>query len=226
MPPGLAEQARQSYELFCERHLPNFVDTPDAIRVPYIGKSFDFGYFDLNDTAQAALAIPFCSLVYLYLVDRMPRLKPIEKFARYLATLEEQIDLLGAKETEIARYCFANPPAASRQAIDLRRDVFRDNFMKTKEKKLPHDAAQLLKVAFNVTLLRHFVTEQENALCPATSTNAVRSGGGVSSLPAPTRDAAYERLIGLKRSGVSPNGGRNSKQPASLGKHEQPGRMR
>lgn len=148
MPPGLAEQCRQNYELFCARHLPQFVDTPDSIQARYAGKLRDYGFFDLDEEAQAVLAVPFCSLVYLQLVDRIPRLKPIEKFKQYLAILEKEVDLLSEKEIEIARYCFANPPAESRQTIEVRR-VFRRNFMQTKEEKLPRDAAQLLQVAFN-----------------------------------------------------------------------------
>jgi hypothetical protein len=148
MPPGLAEQCRQNYELFCARHLPQFVDSPGSIQARYAGKFHDYGYFDLDEDAQAVLAVPFCSLVYLQLVDRIPGLKPIEKFKRYLETVEKEVDLLSGKEIEIARYCFANPPAESRQIIDLRR-VFRRNFMQTKEEKLPRDSAQLLQVAFN-----------------------------------------------------------------------------
>ena len=148
MPPGLAEQCRQNYELFCARHLPQFVDSPGSIQARYTGKFHDYGFFDLDEEAQAVLAVPFCSLVYLQLVDRFPRLKPIEKFRQYLETLEKEVDLLSGKEIENARYCFANPPAECRQSIELRR-VFRRNFMQTKEEKLPRDAAQLLRVAFN-----------------------------------------------------------------------------
>ncbi|CUJ41211.1 hypothetical protein [Achromobacter sp. 2789STDY5608621] len=148
MPPALAENCRQAFDVFLARHLPNFVDSPDAIPATYSGKSKDYGFFDLEMNAQMVLAVPFCSLVYLQVVDRMSRLKPIEKFERYLDMAEEELDVLSAKEVEIARYCFANPRNDSRELIDLRR-VFRRNFVQTKEEALPRSPEQLLAVAFN-----------------------------------------------------------------------------
>lgn len=148
MPPALAEQSRQYYEIFCAKHLPHFYDSPGSIQTTYEGKSHNYGFFDLEQRAQAVLAIPFCSLVYLQLVDRMAGLKPIEKFKRYLAMAVDELDILSSKEVEIARYCFANPPASCTKTIALRK-VIRRNFVQTKDKKLPRDAAQLIGIAFN-----------------------------------------------------------------------------
>lgn len=148
MPPGLAEQARQAYEIFLARHLPHFVDSPGSTKNKYFGKTTDFGYFDLEPEAQFTLAVPFCSLIHLQIIDATPKLKPIEKFKYFLDVIESEIDLLSFKEVEIARHCFANPPAEAKQLIKIRR-IIRRNFLQTADEKLPRNADQLLKVAFN-----------------------------------------------------------------------------
>lgn len=148
MPPALAEKSRNNFDVFCERHLPQFSDCPSAIQMRYIGKVTDYGFFDLDNEAQAVLAIAFSSLVYLQLLDRTPGLRPIEKFKRYLNILVAELDLVSAREVEIARYCFANPPATSKEIIALRK-VIRRNFLQTKDERLPRSADQLLHIAFN-----------------------------------------------------------------------------
>lgn len=148
MPPALAEQSRQNYEVFCAQHLPHFHDSLGSILTVYEGKIHDYGFFDLEVRAQAVLAIPFCSLIYLQMIDRMPGLKPMEKFNRYLALAVDELDILSSKEVEIARYCFANPPASCKNTIAIRK-VIRKNFVQTKDEKLPRDWQQLVGVAFN-----------------------------------------------------------------------------
>ena len=91
MPPALAGQCRQYYEFFCAKHLPHFYDSPEPIQPTYEGKSHGYGFFDLEQRAQAVLAIPCCSLIYLQLVDRMSRLKPIEKLKHYIISLSDLI---------------------------------------------------------------------------------------------------------------------------------------
>ena len=81
--------------------------------------------------------------------------------------------------------------------------------------KLPGAAKIGNRLTFNVTLLRQYVKEQEDALCRVTSISAAPSGGAEFRLPAPTRDEAYERLIGLRPRSGSPNGGRTSKRRGS-----------
>ena len=148
MPPALAEQCRWNYEFFCAKHLPHFNDSPGSIQPTYVGKSHNYGFSDLELRTQAVLTIPFCSLIYLQLVDRMSHLKPIDKFKKYLAMVVDELDILSSKEVEIARYCFANPPASCVKTIALRK-VIRKNFVQTKDEKLPRDSAQLIGVAFN-----------------------------------------------------------------------------
>jgi hypothetical protein len=156
MPPSLADQARRNYELFCQAHLPNFVDTPNCIYSEYIAKANDYGYFDLDFKAQATLAIPFCALVYLNIVDRMISGTPIQKFGKYLQCLSEDLDVLSEKEIEIAKYCFAEPPSECVELIGIRR-VLRRNFMKTNEDKAPRNSKEVLAVAFNGACDLHLI---------------------------------------------------------------------
>lgn len=147
MPPGLAGPCRQAYEVFFAAHLPEFCDDPLSKDAQYAGKTTDYGFFDLEETAQAVLAVPFASLTYLQLVDRMPGLTPVERFDRYVKLVTERIGIMSGKELQIARYCFANPPATSRETIDTRK-VFRRNFVK-RDKALPRTVEELLHVSFN-----------------------------------------------------------------------------
>jgi hypothetical protein len=148
MPPGLAGPCRDAYEAFFAAHLPEFCDDPLSKDARYSGKSKDYGFFDLEEAAQAVLAVPFASLTYLQLVDRTPGLTPIQRFDQYLKLVTERVGILSGKELQIARFCFANPPATSRNTIDTRR-VFRRNFVKQKDDSLPRSADELLHVSFN-----------------------------------------------------------------------------
>lgn len=148
MPPGLAENTRIAYDQFCSVHLPGFVDMPDAIRSKYSGKVSEYGFLDLEPIAQASLSVSFSSLLYLNLVDAKYHISPIDKFKKYIHFLEKNVDILSAAEVEIAKYCFVNPPAESRDIIKIRK-VIRENFLKTKDGKLPRNASEVMEVAFN-----------------------------------------------------------------------------
>jgi hypothetical protein len=148
MPPGLAGPCRQAYEVFFAAHLPEFHDDPLSKDAQYAGKSGDYGFFDLDEVAQAALAVPFASLTYLQLVDREPGLTPVERFDLYLKLVIEHVGILSAKEVQIARFCFAHPPADAKETISIRK-AFRRNFVKRKDDALPRNAAELLHVSFN-----------------------------------------------------------------------------
>ncbi|MGM0608969.1 MAG: hypothetical protein ACQESP_11180 [Candidatus Muiribacteriota bacterium] len=128
MPPELAKQAKVKYDLFCAKHLPGFVDTPNSTSSEYKGKKYDYGFKDLAKESQAALAIPFSCILYLNLIENCHSGMPIEKFTAYLDCLEKKVDVLSVTEIEIAKYCFANPPAHCRETIELRKKI-RNNFL-------------------------------------------------------------------------------------------------
>lgn len=150
MPPASAEKSRWLYEVFCSEHLPRFVDTPNCIKSKFEGKKTNYGFLDLEPIAQAFLAIPFCSLLYLNIVDKTYQGSPIRKFEEFLRRLSDDLDILSAKEIEIAKYCFSEPPAKSREAIEVKK-VFRENFLKTKigKGKLVRTFNEAMAVAFN-----------------------------------------------------------------------------
>lgn len=148
MPPGLAGPCREAYEVFFAAHLPEFCDDPLSKDARYSGKTTDYGFFDLEDSAQAVLAVPFASLTYLQLVDREPGLSPLDRFDRYLELITERVGIMSGKELQIARFCFANPPSTCRETIEARK-VFRRNFVKRKDESLPRTASELLHVSFN-----------------------------------------------------------------------------
>jgi hypothetical protein len=145
MPPELAEYSRNCYELFCAAHLPGYVDAENAVQVSYQGKSKDYGFLDLSHSEQAALAIPFISLLFINLLFHDASRSRLEKFTQFLDWLLEFVDVLSLTEIEIARYCFAEPIPHAGSV----RGKIRKNFVKTKERKLPKTTDEVLKIAFN-----------------------------------------------------------------------------
>lgn len=148
MPPELAQQSKEKYELFCAEYLPGFIDTPNCVYSEYKGKKENYGYDDLSPEAKAVLAIPFACILYLNLIDNKYKGKPIDKFKSFLDKLESKVDILSAAEIEIAKYCFAEPPSDCRETIDLKKRI-RNNFLKTSDGKLPKDSSEVMSVAFN-----------------------------------------------------------------------------
>ncbi len=150
MPPELANRAFNYYyyELFCEVHLPSFRDIPNCNHREYVGKREGYGYLDLEFKNQVFLAIPFVSLLYLNLVDKKFAGNPLEKFKEFLRRVSCDLDLLSAKEIEIAKYCLAIPPAPCVKTIS-RRKILRNNFLKTKKGKNPKNFEEVMAIAFN-----------------------------------------------------------------------------
>ena len=148
IPPKLAQQSREKYELFCSEHLPGFVDSPNCIYSEYKGKKENYGYDDLSDESKAVLAVPFTCILYLNLIENKFKGKPIEKYQKFSDKLEYKVDILSVIEIEIAKYCFAEPPSDCRETIELRKKI-RNNFLKTSCGKLPKDSSEVMNIAFN-----------------------------------------------------------------------------
>ncbi|MDR2215139.1 MAG: hypothetical protein LBE59_04780 [Nevskiaceae bacterium] len=149
MPPACAERSRIFYETFCAVHLPQFIDTPNCDHRAFAGKDRNYGYLDLEPARQALLAIPYTSLLYLIIIDKSFSGGAIQKFKEFLRRLSCDLDILSAKETEIAKYCFAEGSLAG-EIKDVR-DALRDNFLKTrgKKSKLIQTYDQAIATAFN-----------------------------------------------------------------------------
>jgi len=156
MPPGLADASRSDFEAFLAKHLPSFTDTPNSTRNAYAGKTRDFGFEDLSEEHQAVLAASFTSLLLMLLVEYRSGAAPIDKFQLLLERLVTTLDLLSLKEVEIARYVFA-PDGKQGTPTQDSITVLRRNFAKTKAKKAPRTADELLKVAFNGACDLHLI---------------------------------------------------------------------
>ncbi len=99
-------------------------------------------------TATGGRSVPFSALLYLNIVDKKFSGSPIQKFEEFLRRLSVDLDILSAKEIEIAKYCFAEPPAAAVETIRIRK-FMRRNFLKTKEDKAIYTFDEAMAVAFN-----------------------------------------------------------------------------
>jgi len=155
MPPAIAEISRGYYEEFCRVHLPGFIDIPNCVHKSYSGKDRNYGFQDLDKQARAILAIPFVSLIFLIVIDRK-KVQPADKFQEYLSNMASRLDILSAKEIEIAKYCFSEPAANSRSLINIRR-ILRRNFLKTEKDRLPKNIEEVMKVAFNGACDLHLI---------------------------------------------------------------------
>lgn len=155
MPPAIAEVSRVYYEEFCSIYLPGFIDIPNCVYQSYSGKDRDYGFQDLAKEARAILALPFVSLLLLIIID-LKNISPVNKFIEYLDSLESTLDILSAKEIEIAKYCFAVPAENSKSLINIRRTL-RKNFLKTEKEKLSKNFEEVMKVAFNGACDLHLI---------------------------------------------------------------------
>lgn len=167
MPPALASRAQSAYQSFCKVHLPTFADTPNTINSIFEGKVVDYGFNDLEEAKKKLLAIPYYALLILNLADKQSKAKPQVKFERYIEELANNLNVLSAKEIEIAKHCLFEPKASDKTKIDLRKKL-RSNFLKTKEDKGISSAKDAFSVAFNgacdLTLINAATRLQRNGL--------------------------------------------------------------
>lgn len=149
MPPQMAVISKEKYEKFLEKHLPNFIDAPGSINREYNNFYEKYGFDQLPRGRQVILVVNYLSIIYLNIINnKYKKIKPIEKFIIFINTLEEKIDVLSSTIIEIARYCFAIPPAESKNIINTCKKV-RMNFAKTTDGKLPRSDEDYKNIAFN-----------------------------------------------------------------------------
>jgi hypothetical protein len=159
MPPQNAQSAKDAYELFCAKHLPNFVDTPNSTTHSYSGKNENYGFDDLALRTQKVLSIPYLNFLYLNYIYKFFNGSPIEKFKAYVDLLDQKVDLLSATEIEIAKYCFCDlTKITDEDAKRLVKDI-RNNSVKIEKKrpKPPENLAEFQKVAFNAACDIHLL---------------------------------------------------------------------
>jgi hypothetical protein len=153
MPPQRAQSARDAYELFCEKHLPTFVDTPNSTNSSYDGVNENYGFNDLSIRSQKVLSITYLNFLYLNYIYHFFKGAPLEKFKAYVDLLDKKVDLLSATELEIAKYCFCDiTKIKDKSTTDFVKNI-RNNSVKITEYKknprLPKSLAEFQKIAFN-----------------------------------------------------------------------------
>lgn len=153
MPPQRAQSAKEAYELFCKKHLPNFVNTPNSTNSSYDGISENYGFHDLSINAQKAFSIPYLNFLYLNYIYNFFKGTPIEKFKAYVDLLDTKVDLLSGTELEIAKYCFCDiTEIKDKCTTDFVKNI-RNNSVKITEYKkhprLPKSLNEFQKIAFN-----------------------------------------------------------------------------
>lgn len=156
MPPTKAQSAKDAYELFCAKHLPNFVDTPNSTNSPYSGKSENYGFEDLSLRAQKVLSLPYLNFLYLNYVYKFVNGTPIEKFKAYVDLLDKKVDLLSATELEIAKYCFCDLTKITDKSAKSLVQSIRNNSVKI-DNKLPKNLTEFQKIAFNAACDIHLL---------------------------------------------------------------------
>jgi len=154
MPPVAAADSTLIFDAFFKKYLPMYSDAPDSTfddfsdEIEKTKGSFNYTYGDLYFRERFALGVSYASLLYLNYIERGFDTKPLNQYVRYLSMAEKKIDIIGAKESEIARFCLSPQGRDKGELADVRRKV-RNNFIRTKKGKPPRTSKEMKAVAFN-----------------------------------------------------------------------------
>jgi hypothetical protein len=134
----------ESYEVFLEKYCPGYTDTPNATK----------NYKNLNDRPSEFVKLEkaekyFNSVAYLgilriQIVDRNDSRDPLLKYESYLSYMIEKADMVGAIESEAAKYVFSDIESITDPKFRVFSSKIRKNFKKGGE-----SSEKLLKNCLN-----------------------------------------------------------------------------
>jgi len=146
--PAMASRFHRVYEWFLGRFAPQYVDHPFSLPPDLWVPREDNGFWDKPYEDQIAFALPYALLLLMQVVmiDDSER-NATDRFERFVRLVLAEIDVLSAKEMEIARWCFS--PAIDRDpAYGRRRKAMIWNFTRMGGKR-PRSALDLRRIALN-----------------------------------------------------------------------------
>lgn len=130
--PKFKKQCFEIFEVFLSIFCPQLIDHPTATRnseiEPTSFKKLDFHELSIGE--QYTHSISYYSLIKIHIIDKVHSdLNGIDKFKIYMDSMCEDIDLLGAVEAEIAKYCFCSKRENYSQEFKDKIDDIKSNFL-------------------------------------------------------------------------------------------------
>lgn len=143
MPPARRRYSQYCYNEFLRVHAPNMLDDPRGIHeTPPESSLEEWGFEHFNDEQKRFFSFYYCSYLLMLIANRQP-LKPEEKFKYYLKRIVEDIDVISAPISEIAKLSFYSP--SSNDSVDFKKFVraTKDNFLEVPRKAFGRKLSKL-----------------------------------------------------------------------------------
>lgn len=100
------ESLMDSYEVFLKKHCPSYIDTPNATKNYKNVTSKPSTFTGLSKGEKYFNAVAYLGIIRTQIEDRKNSNDPITKFKNYLSYMTEKADMVGAIESEAAKYVF------------------------------------------------------------------------------------------------------------------------
>lgn len=157
LPGALLHQFHDAYEWFLSRYVPGFYDHPLALPPRLSTPRADEGFWDRTQDAQVAFSLSYSLLLLLQAVciDGTEK-NHFARFRRFIDLVTAEVDVLSAKEIEIARWCLS-PAIDEDEAYGKRRKRMIQNFARIKGRR-PRSITELRRIALNGTHDLWFIT--------------------------------------------------------------------
>jgi hypothetical protein len=110
LPPAMSMELHSVYEWFISHFAPQYRNHPSATPPGLWTPQYRNTYWDLTPDAQFVFAVPYALLLLLQaaLSDKTDQ-QPESRFGRFIQLVLAEIDLLSAREIEVARWCLSPP---------------------------------------------------------------------------------------------------------------------
>jgi hypothetical protein len=149
LPPAMLQSFHSAYEWFLREFSPHYGDHPLALPPRLSTPHVDHGFWDRTRESQVAFALPYSLLLLLQavLIDDSER-DSTTRFKRFVQLLLTEVDVLSAKEIEIARWCLS-PPIDRDRLYTERRKTMIENFARFKRRRRPKSKEDLRRISLN-----------------------------------------------------------------------------
>jgi len=138
------ESLMESYEIFLERYCPGFIDTPNSTKNYKNLNSKPSEFVELGTVEKYFNSVAYLGILRIQLEERKAVSDPQNKYENYLNYMIEHADMVGAVESEAAKYVFSNIEDIKDPKFKAFSSKIRKNF-----KKGGNSSEKLLKNCLN-----------------------------------------------------------------------------
>ncbi|MBS0420989.1 MAG: hypothetical protein JSR66_24980 [Proteobacteria bacterium] len=146
--PAMTARFHSVFEWFISHYTPQYRNHPSALPPNLWTPQYHSTYWELTRHAQYVFALPYALLLLLQAVigDKSGQ-GTGARFERFIQLVLAEIDMLSAREIEVARWCLS-PPIDRDISYRDRRQAMIDNFAKF-QKRTPRSIEELKHTALN-----------------------------------------------------------------------------